>query len=156
MSFLRFSRVESCLPFVKSAPWGKLSSWLCSASQENRALASLKKQQKQTPSLPIRAGASEELIAGDGDGTFRLESAEQERRRSRKAALWQRPWNTRVEEGKKKRNSWVGNNCSETWLQNNIQQSQLSNKETARQTLPAKKWLVGKIWPFGVFILATA
>lgn len=38
-----------------------------------------------------RAGASEELIAGDGDGTFRLESAEQERRRSRKAALWQRP-----------------------------------------------------------------
>lgn len=29
------------LPFVKCAPWGKLSSWLCSASQEYMALASL-------------------------------------------------------------------------------------------------------------------
>lgn len=30
-----------CLPFEKCAPWGKLSSWLCSASQEYIALASL-------------------------------------------------------------------------------------------------------------------
>lgn len=31
------------LPLTNSAPWGKLSSWLCSASQEYMALASLKK-----------------------------------------------------------------------------------------------------------------
>lgn len=38
------------LPFEKCAPWGKLSSWLCSASQEYMALASLQRQQKQAVS----------------------------------------------------------------------------------------------------------
>lgn len=33
-------------PFEKCAPWGKLSSWLCSASHEYIALASLQRQTK--------------------------------------------------------------------------------------------------------------
>lgn len=37
-------------PFEKCAPWGKLSSWLCSASHEYIALASLQRQQKQAMS----------------------------------------------------------------------------------------------------------
>lgn len=35
------------LPFEKSAPCGKLSSWLCSASQEYRAFASLREKKKR-------------------------------------------------------------------------------------------------------------
>lgn len=41
------SQKHKILPFVNSAPCGKLSSWLCSASQEYRALASLQERIKK-------------------------------------------------------------------------------------------------------------
>lgn len=40
-----------CSPFEKCAPWGKLSSWLCSASQEYIALASLQRQKKKEKAM---------------------------------------------------------------------------------------------------------
>lgn len=46
------------LPFEKCAPWGKVSSWLCSASQEYMALASLKKTKKQMTLLQIWIGGN--------------------------------------------------------------------------------------------------
>lgn len=44
-------------PFEKCAPWGKLSSWLCSASHEYIALASLQRKRKQVMSWQVLRGS---------------------------------------------------------------------------------------------------
>lgn len=60
---------QPCSPLEKSAPWGKLSSWLCSASQEYMALASLKRQQKQTTNVTVDPSRRQwGVISRDGGG----------------------------------------------------------------------------------------